>query len=145
MCEHIESSLDAECPEHRHSHKHGHGHKEEKELLGIHISYHGEAVIFSAVREFSISYEEVQSAVKNALAELAAWVEENGWLVGHIKGYVTDEPRSAMVSSAGNGCSVIESTQPAVKLELACIVFLADERRMCEKISQMLLEAIEGV
>lgn len=138
MCERSEFLLHAECHEHHCGHDHGHVHEREKELLGIHISYHEEAVIFSTVREFSMSYEKVQAAVKKALAELAVWVEENGWLAGHIKGYVTDEPRSAMVSAVGKECSVIESTQPAVKLELSCIVFFADEERMCEKISQIL-------
>ncbi|MCI9357859.1 MAG: hypothetical protein HFH59_10020 [Lachnospiraceae bacterium] len=138
MCEHSESLLHSEGHEHCCSHDHGHVHEGEKELLGIHISYHGEAVIFSAVREFPILYEKVQTAVKKALKELAVWVDKNGWLAGHIKGYVTDEPRSAMVSAVGNECSVIESIHPVVKLELACIVLFADEGKMCEKINQIL-------
>ncbi len=42
------------------------------------------------------------------------------------------------VSAVGNECSVIESIHPVVKLELACIVLFADERKMCEKINQIL-------
>lgn len=125
-------------------HGHGHTHREERELLGIRISYHEEAMIFSVEKEFSILYEKIQPVIRKKLEEFSVWVNENGWLVGHIKGYVTDEPRSAMVSVTENDCSVIESTDSVVKLELTSIIFLADEKKICGKINQM-IEEIENV
>lgn len=127
--------------EHEHVHKHSHGchhtHHEEKEIAGIHISYHEEAVIFRMEKEFTLSYGETLQRVRKKLEELSAWVGANGGFVGHIKGYVTDEPHSAMVSIAGSGCNVTESVNPAVRLELICIVFMVDEEEMCKKMGQI--------
>lgn len=133
---HHEHSHEPEHCGHGHPHNHSH-HEDEKEIYGVHISHHEGASIFSLRQELAFPYEETLACIQLKLEELSAWVEAQGGLVGHIKGLLTDEPRSAMLSTTGASCHIIKASEPVVRFELACIVFSTDEEAMCRKLRQL--------
>lgn len=117
---------------------HRHIHIIEKEIAGVKVSRHEDALIFNISKEYQLPYQELLTIIAQKLEDLSAWVDENGGLVGHIKGYITDETHSAMVSVTESCCHITRNTNALVKFSLTCIVFGVDKEKMCHKIAQIL-------
>ncbi|MEA4807613.1 hypothetical protein LNN31_06100 [Acetobacterium wieringae] len=102
------------------------------------ITHHENAVIVSAEREISGDYQLIKDALVLCLKELADWVESQDGLVGHIKAHLTEKGKSAMLSTTGDTVQIKEAHHPAVILNLAVIVFVADETALANQVAAML-------
>jgi len=117
----------------------GHDHQHPK--LGhnnISITHHENAVIVSAEREISGDFTQTKETLTLGLKELADWVDNQNGLVGHIKAHLAEKGKSAMLSTTGDEVQVKEIHHPTVILNLAVIVFVADEDGLANHISAMI-------
>ena len=135
--------------EYHHGHEHHQGHSctndhenehhyDKNGNDGILLTHHNGAIILSLSRELPLNFDKSEKILQNKMEELSAWVNKQGGLVGHIKAYVTQKSKSAMISTTGNGCNIIPAESDSTLLDLTVIVFMVDEHQMCHRINEML-------
>lgn len=129
------------CGHDQNEHKDHDHHQHQHPELGhndLSITHHENAIIVSAEREISGDYQLIKDALALGLKELANWVESQNGLVGHIKAHLTEKGKSTMLSTTGDTVQVKEAHHPAVILNLAVIVFIADEAALANQVSVMI-------
>lgn len=114
--------------------------KEYNEYEGIRISHQQGASVFSFHKEFKCSYDETKEKLVALINELSDWVDERDGIVGHIKAYITEKKRSAMLSAAGDTCSVKEYDSPVSSVEFTAIVFQVSDELFCKMLLDWLKE-----
>lgn len=133
---HEHSHEEHDCQHHHEHSDYEHTNLASHEHEGITISYHEGASVYSAEREFALKYEEAKSYVADKLEELSEWVQQNDGIVGHIKAFLTEQSRMAMLSSTGGATMEKEMCTPKVKISINAIVFIKKEGTCC-KISEI--------
>lgn len=119
-------------------HEHHHHQHPKLDHGDLAITHHENAIIISAEREISGDYLLIKDTLALGLKELADWVESQDGLVGHIKGHLTEKAKSAMLSTTGDGVQIKEAHHPVVILNLAVIVFVADEASLANQVLTMI-------
>ena len=112
--------------------------KEYNEYEGIRISHQQGASVFSFHKEFKCSYDEIKEKFVALINDLSDWVDEQEGIVGHIKAYVTEKRHGAMLSAAGDKCSIKEYDLPVSFVEFTAILFHVPDELFC----QMLLDRL---
>lgn len=61
-------------------------------------------------------------------------LDNHNGIVGHIKAYLTSKKKSAMISTTGDGCNVIEYDTDFTLADVTVIVLGVDEQELCHEI-----------
>lgn len=105
-----------------------------KETAGIEVIYQGGAAIFNAKAEFEGTYHKTMPFLQQKLEELAAWVKDNHGLIEHIEGNL--QPAIATLTATGG--KVLANKKSTSRFDLTCKIYMLDETKVCEKISEVL-------
>ncbi len=75
--------------------------------------------------------------MEKAINELEAWLEENGALIGHVKGYIKEAGPVTTFSTTGNGLNVESHEGGALQVGFAAIVFGPEEEVLKDKVIEI--------
>ena len=125
--------------EHDHDHDghehHDHGHKYEVagyNLLETHN--HEGATVCSFERDTKMSAADARAAMKESMEELEAWLNANGAIIGHVKGYVRENGPTTAFSTVGAGINLTDHAPQGAAIGFASIVFGPSEETMKDKV-----------
>ncbi len=135
---HAAHEHDHEHAAHEHEHEH-----ENRQLLKkggfVDYSTHEGASIASVSGSISMDAEKAREAMRDAMSKLAAWVNENEGLIGHIKCSLSIETVVGM-SITLDELTEQESQVPNIPVSFASIVFGIEPDVLANKV----VELIEG-
>jgi len=115
---------------------------------------HEKAAVVSARFHLPLKTRDVLPALMDSLTagmrQLNAWAEENGVIIGHIKGYLGWGQEAVMLSTTGGDVQVKGSTslpEPPCTAEvgLAAIVFGIAPDAMEERMEQFIMAALKAL
>ena len=124
------------CCGHDHDHEHhdhGHSYKVEGYKL-VETHKHEGATVCSFERETKMSGEEAKTAMDEAFRALENWLNSQGAIIGHVKGYIKENGLTTTFSTVGGGLNVTEHEGCGATVGFASIVFGPDEETMKDKV-----------
>ena len=119
-----------------HDHDHGHQYKVAGYSL-VETHTHEGATVCSFEKETSLSPKEAQAAMKEAFAEIESWLNSEGAIIGHVKGYIRTHGPSYTFSTVGSGVNTGEYEGNGASVGFASIVFGPDEETMKDKVTEI--------
>ena len=123
---------------HEHDHHHDHGHTYEVPGYKIVETHNHEgATICSFEKDLKKPAEEVKASMEKSINALEAWLEENGALIGHVKGYIKEAGPVITFSTTGNGLNVQEHEGSGLAVGFAAIVFGPEEEVLKDKVLEV--------
>ena len=125
------------CCDHDHEghEHHDHGHKYEVpgyKLVETHK--HEGATVCSFEKETKMPAADAVAAMEAAMNSLEKWLNENGAVIGHVKGYVKECGLTTTFSTVGGGLNVQSHEGVGASIGFASIVFGPDEETMKDKV-----------
>ncbi len=123
--------------EHEHHH-HDHGHKHDVEgysLFETHI--HEGATVCSFEKTVAIDKAGAVPVMETAVGELKDWLNSEGAIIGHVKGYVRAIGEATTFSTVGAGVNVIEHPAGGAEIGFASIVFGPSEEKLKDKVIEL--------
>lgn len=128
---------DHDFHEHDH-HDHDHGHT--YEVAGykvVETHKHEGATICSFEKDLQKPAAEVRTAMENAINELEQWLDAEGALIGHVKGYIREGGPVTTFSTTGNGLNVETHEGGGLAVGFAAIVFGPEEEVLKDKVIEI--------
>ncbi len=123
--------------EHDH-HDHDHGHTYEVEGYKVVETHNHEgATICSFEKDLKKQTAEVKPLMEAAIKELEAWLDAEGALIGHVKGYIREGGPVTTFSTTGNGLNVEAHEGGGVAVGFAAIVFGPEEKVLKDKVLEV--------
>ena len=123
--------------EHDH-HDHDHGHTYEVEGYKVVETHNHEgATICSFEKDLKKQTAEVKPLMEAAIKELEAWLDAEGALIGHVKGYIREGGPVTTFSTTGNGLNVEAHEGGGVAVGFAAIVFGPEEEVLKDKVLEV--------
>ena len=80
---------------------------------------------------------EVKPLMEAAIKELEAWLDAEGALIGHVKGYIREGGPVTTFSTTGNGLNVEAHEGGGVAVGFAAIVFGPEEEVLKDKVLEV--------
>ncbi|WP_286946047.1 hypothetical protein [Acetobacterium sp. UBA5834] len=106
---------------HQHcNHDHHHGSHDHQ---GIKTHLHEDALVCSGEREISGELETVKKQLVSEIELLAAWIEKNGGIIGHIKALVEAASPVTVISTTGEEVAAREIAGSVIHVSVVAIVF----------------------
>ena len=139
--EHHHHDHDDECCGHDHEHHHhDHGHTYDVpgySLVETHV--HEGATVCSFEKASVMGAEEGKAAMEESILELEHWLEAEGALIGHVKGYIKSGGTTATFSTVGNaqGLNMSEHESAGLAIGFAAIVFGPSEETLKDKVVEV--------
>ena len=141
--EHHHHDHDDECCGHDHDHEHhhhDHGHTYDVpgySLVETHV--HEGATVCSFEKASVMGAEEGKTAMEESILELEHWLEAEGALIGHVKGYIKSGGTTATFSTVGNaqGLNMSEHESAGLAIGFAAIVFGPSEETLKDKVVEV--------
>lgn len=137
-----EHEHDHECGcDHDHDHEgHDHGHTYDVpgyKLLETHL--HEGATVCSFEKASNMNADEAKAAMEESIIELEHWLEGEGALIGHVKGYIRSGGTTATFSTVGNaaGLHMSEHESAGLSIGFAGIVFGPSEEVLKDKVVEV--------
>ncbi len=128
---------DHDFHEHDH-HDHDHGHTYEVEGYKVVETHNHEgATICSFEKDLKKQTAEVKPLMEAAIKELEAWLDAEGALIGHVKGYIREGGPVTTFSTTGNGLNVEAHEGGGVAVGFAAIVFGPEEEVLKDKVLEV--------
>ena len=134
---------DDECCGHDHDHEHhhhDHGHTYDVpgyKLVETHL--HEGATVCSFEKTSAMGAQEGKAAMEESILELEHWLEAEGALIGHVKGYIKTGGTTATFSTVGNaqGLNMSEHESAGLTVGFASIVFGPSEEVLKDKVIEV--------
>lgn len=104
----------------------------------ISIDQHEGTTICSVELEITKEYDELIKHLTVELELLTTYIDKIGGFVGHIKAFVVEQGRSAMLSTTGENVNKKEYQNDVVQLRLNIIVLGVSKTDLYNKVSEML-------
>lgn len=125
--------------DHEHHH-HDHGHTYDVpgyKLVETHL--HEGATVCSFEKTSAMGAEEGRAAMEESILELEHWLEAEGALIGHVKGYIRSGGKTATFSTVGNaqGLNMSEHESAGLTVGFAAIVFGPSEEVLKDKVVEV--------
>lgn len=133
---------DCGCHDHdHHEHDHaGHDHGHTYDVPGYKIvetHNHEGATICSFEKETNRAADEVKPAMEKAILQLQAWLDEQGALIGHVKGYIKEAGPTTTFSTTGNELNIEAHAGGGVSIGFASIVFGPGEEVLKDRVIEL--------
>ncbi len=144
---------DCGCHDHHHEHDHDHHHHDfhehdhhdhdhghTYEVAGYKIvetHKHEGATICSFEKDLVKPVAEVKAAMEKAINELESWLDSEGALIGHVKGYIREAGPVTTFSTTGNGLNVEAHEGGGLAVGFAAIVFGPEEEVLKDKVIEI--------
>lgn len=83
--------------------------------------------------------EDAKAAMEESIIELEHWLEAEGALIGHVKGYIKHGGKTTTFSTVGNaaGLNMGEHESAGVSIGFASIVFGPSEEVLKDKVVEV--------
>ena len=75
--------------------------------------------------------------MENGIRELETWLDSEGALIGHVKGYIREAGPVTTFSTTGNGLNVESHEGGAIAVGFAAIVFGPEEEVLKDKVLEV--------
>ena len=95
---------------------------------------HEGATICSFERDIRMSGDEARAAAEEAYLALRDWLNEQGAIIGHVKGYIKDNGITTTFSTVGGDLHVNANEGTGSRVGFASIVFGPDEETLKDKV-----------
>lgn len=95
---------------------------------------HEGATICSFERNITMSGEEARVAMKEAFESLRDWLNAQGYIIGHVKGYIKENGDTSTFSTVGAELHVNTSEGSGALAGFASIVFGLAEEALKDKV-----------
>lgn len=121
--------------DHEHEHEHDHGHQYQVDgYMLVETHTHEGATVCSFERETKMSPDEAKAAMEDAFNAVESWLNAQGAIIGHVKGYIKEYGPSTTFSTVGAGTNIQEHAGGGAMVGFASIVFGPDEETMKDKV-----------
>lgn len=140
-CDHDHDHED-ECCDHDHDHEHHHEHGHSYDVPGyklVETHVHEGATVCSFEKSSTMDPEAAKSAMEESIIELENWLDAEGALIGHVKGYIKYGGKTATYSTVGNaaGLNMGEHDNKSLTIGFASIVFGPSEEVLKDKVVEV--------
>jgi len=78
--------------------------------------------------------DEARAALEEAFREIEIWLNAQGAIIGHVKGYIKENGPATTFSTVGAGVNIQKHDPAGASVGFASIVFGPDEETMKDKV-----------
>ena len=129
-----DDDCDCGCHDHDHDHEHHHhDHGHQYNVAGYKVletHSHEGATVCSLEMDLNKCPDSLKADMENAINELEKWLDEQGALIGHLKGYIKEAGPTTTFSTTGNGLTIENYEQGGTSVGFASIVFGPTEEEL---------------
>jgi hypothetical protein len=126
---------------HQHDHAHQHDSDYDHRSASVHddqsgsfsLTQHEGALIASLLFNEEGNTKAIEAKLESDLAALAAWIAEQGGVVGHIKATVSATTSVSSFSTTGGSVTVLHSDSRDHHIKVVAIVFEVDKDALQQK------------
>ncbi len=101
---------------------------------------HEGATICSFEKDSKLSADEAKAKMEASINTLEKWLDENDYMIGHVKGYVKEAGPTTTFSTVGCGLNIEKHDGASVCVGFASIVFGPAEAELKEKVQEVFQE-----